>query len=143
MKLSRCGIARPGSSKCDGRTSGNDLVVAHRQHMRATFSLLGVACALFALASRAASGAAASGQAGAGAEGNSQSVEMAKTLANPIGNLISVPWWTVPVNGVVQQLVKIGKRPVAFSLGGRYCAERPAEGPHWGLRFAVIFLFPK
>ena len=51
--------------------------------------------------------------------------------------------WTVPLNGVVQQLVKLGKRPVAFSLGGRYYAERPAEGPDWGLRFAVIFLFPK
>ena len=86
---------------------------------------------------------ATSGQGGAGAEGKSQSVEMAKTLANPIGNLISVPWWTVPLNGVVQQLVKLGKRPVAFSLGGRDYAERPAEGPDWGLRFAVIFLFPK
>ena len=98
---------------------------------------------MFALASRAASGPATSDQAAAGAEGKSQSVEMAKTLANPIGNLISVPWWTVPLNGVVQQLVKLGKRPVAFSLGGRYYAERPAEGPDWGLRFAVIFLFPK
>lgn len=280
--------------------------------MRATFSLLVVACALIAWAGRAASGAATSGQAGEGADGKSQSVEMAKTLANPIGNLISVPFqsnfdfgggpagdgfqyklnlqpiypialdedwnlisrtilpvvyqenivgtssqggladtlqslflspakptqggwiwgagpalllptatddllgaekwgagptavalkqqngwtygalanhvwsfagessraevnatflqpflsfttkqattftlntestydwnneqWTVPVNGMVQQLVKIGKRPVAFSLGGRYYAERPAEGPDWGLRFAVIFLFPK
>lgn len=280
--------------------------------MRSQSTLFAVACVLFALASRAASGPATSDQAAAGAEGKSQSVEMAKTLANPIGNLISVPFqsnfdfgggpagdgfqyklnlqpiypialnedwnlisrtilpvvyqenivgtssqggladtlqslflspakptpggwiwgagpalllptatddllgaekwgagptavalkqqngwtygalanhvwsfagessradvnatflqpfisfttkqattftlntestydwsneqWAVPVNGVVQQLVKIGKRPIAFSLGGRYYAERPAEGPDWGLRFAVIFLFPK
>ena len=51
--------------------------------------------------------------------------------------------WTVPVNAVVSQLVKVGKLPVQFSLGGRYYAEKPAQGPEWGLRFAVTFLFPK
>jgi len=50
--------------------------------------------------------------------------------------------WTVPVNLMVQQLVKIGSQPVAFVAGGRYNAEKPAEGPDWGLRLAVIFLFP-
>ena len=51
--------------------------------------------------------------------------------------------WTVPLNVMVQQLVKIGKQPVAFTAGGRYYAEKPDEGPEWGLRFAVILLFPK
>ena len=51
--------------------------------------------------------------------------------------------WTVPVNLMVQQLVKIGKQPVALTLGGRYYADTPDGGPDWGLRFAVIFLFPK
>ena len=51
--------------------------------------------------------------------------------------------WTVPVNVVVSQLVKVGKLPVQFSLGGRYYAEKPADDPDWGLRFAVTFLFPK
>ena len=51
--------------------------------------------------------------------------------------------WTVPVNLMVQQLVRIGGQPVAFVVGGRYYAEKPAEGPDWGLRLAVIFLFPK
>ena len=51
--------------------------------------------------------------------------------------------WTVPLNATVSQLVKIGKLPVQFSLGGRYYAEKPAQGPEWGLRFAVTFLFPK
>ena len=43
----------------------------------------------------------------------------------------------------VSQLVKVGKLPVQFSLGGRYYAEKPAQGPEWGLRFGVTFLFPK
>jgi len=51
--------------------------------------------------------------------------------------------WTVPLNATVSQLVKIGKQPVQFSLGARYYAETPANGPEWGLRFAVTFLFPK
>ncbi len=51
--------------------------------------------------------------------------------------------WTVPVNFTVQQLIKIGKHPVAFQLGYRHYAEKPDGGPDWGLRFAVTFLFPK
>ena len=51
--------------------------------------------------------------------------------------------WTVPVNFTVQQLLKIGKQPIAFQVGYRYYAERPAGGPDWGLRFAITFLFPK
>ena len=51
--------------------------------------------------------------------------------------------WTVPINVSIQQLVKIGKLPVAFQIGYRYYAQRPAGGPDWGLRFAITFLFPK
>jgi len=51
--------------------------------------------------------------------------------------------WTVPLNGIVSQLVKIGGAPLQFSLGARYYAEKPSGGPDWGLRFAVTFLFPK
>lgn len=51
--------------------------------------------------------------------------------------------WTVPLNFMVQQLIKIGKQPVAFQLGYRYYADKPADGPSWGLRFAVTLLFPK
>ena len=51
--------------------------------------------------------------------------------------------WTVPLNLMVSQLVKIGKMPVQFQVGARYYAERPAGGPDWGLRFAITFLFPK
>ena len=51
--------------------------------------------------------------------------------------------WAVPVNGFVQQLLKVGKQPIALQLGGRYYAEGPSGAPEWGLRFQVSFLFPK
>lgn len=51
--------------------------------------------------------------------------------------------WTVPVNLMVAQLVKIGNLPVQFEVGGRYYAERADNGPEWGLRCGVTFLFPK
>jgi hypothetical protein len=47
----------------------------------------------------------------------------------------------MPLNFVVQQLVKIGDQPVAFNAGVRYYAERADDGPDWGLRFSVILLF--
>lgn len=51
--------------------------------------------------------------------------------------------WTVPVNFMVAQLVKIGGKPVQFSVGARCYADKPSGGPDWGMRFAVTFLFPK
>jgi hypothetical protein len=51
--------------------------------------------------------------------------------------------WAVPINASVQQLLKLGKQPVAFKLGARYFAEGPSGAPEWGLRFQVSFLFPK
>jgi len=50
--------------------------------------------------------------------------------------------WTVPVNVMVSQLVRIGKMPVSFQLGYRYYAEKPSNGPDWGLRFGITFVFP-
>lgn len=51
--------------------------------------------------------------------------------------------WSVPLNFTIQQLVKIGKQPIALQFGYRYYASSPTGGPTWGLRFAVTFLFPK
>jgi len=51
--------------------------------------------------------------------------------------------WTVPINLMVSQLLKIGSHPIQFQVGGRYYAEKPDGGPDWGLRFAVTLLFPK
>jgi hypothetical protein len=51
--------------------------------------------------------------------------------------------WNVPINAFVQQLLKIGKQPIALQVGGRYYADSPSGGPEWGLRFQIQFLFPK
>jgi hypothetical protein len=51
--------------------------------------------------------------------------------------------WTVPINGFVSQLVKFGKLPVEFEFGGRYYSNKPDQGPNWGLRFQITFVFPK
>lgn len=51
--------------------------------------------------------------------------------------------WTVPLIASVSQLVKIGKQPISLQLGGKYWAEGPDGTPDWGIRFAVILLFPK
>jgi hypothetical protein len=50
---------------------------------------------------------------------------------------------TVPINWFVQQLLKIGKLPIAFQVGVRYYADKPDGGPDWGLRFVTTLLFPK
>lgn len=51
--------------------------------------------------------------------------------------------WSVPINVTVGQLVRIGKQPVSFTLGGRYYVARPRFGPDWGVRFVTTLLFPK
>ena len=48
-----------------------------------------------------------------------------------------------PFNLTIAQLLKIGEVPVQFQLGGRWYAWGPDDGPDWGLRFTVTFLFPK
>jgi hypothetical protein len=51
--------------------------------------------------------------------------------------------WTVPLNLSLGQMLKIGKLPISLELGYRYYAEKPDNGPEWGLRFFVKFLFPQ
>lgn len=52
--------------------------------------------------------------------------------------------WSVPINAMVGQVVKVGKLPVQFTLGARYWAEAPQDGPDgFGARFQVTLLFPK
>jgi hypothetical protein len=38
---------------------------------------------------------------------------------------------------------RIGKQLVRVLLGGRIYAEAPEGGPKWGMRFEVVFPFPK
>ena len=33
--------------------------------------------------------------------------------------------------------------PLALQFGLRFYADKPTNGPDWGVRFAVTFLFPK
>lgn len=51
--------------------------------------------------------------------------------------------WTVPINLMASQLVRVGKLPVSLQLGGRWYAESPEGGPEWGVRFAFVILLPK
>ena len=51
--------------------------------------------------------------------------------------------WTAPLNGFVTQLVRIGRLPVSFSVGGRYYAEGPSGAPEWGLRFVITPVIPE
>jgi len=51
--------------------------------------------------------------------------------------------WTVPVNFMVSQILKIGSQPISLQLGYRYYTEAPTDGPDWGIRFTFTFLFPK
>jgi hypothetical protein len=51
--------------------------------------------------------------------------------------------WTVPVNVIASQVLKLGPQRVSLAVGARYFAEAPATGPDWGLRFVVTLLFPR
>lgn len=52
--------------------------------------------------------------------------------------------WSVPVNFTVSKLVVIGKQPISFSVGARYWAAAPDNGPDgWGVRAGLTFLFPR
>jgi hypothetical protein len=51
--------------------------------------------------------------------------------------------WTVPINLTVSQLMKFGGQPVQAFVGARYYAEKPDNGPEWGLRLGLTFLFPQ
>lgn len=51
--------------------------------------------------------------------------------------------WTVPINFMVTQLVKIGGKPISFQGGVRYYLDKPDGGPDWGIRFGVTLVFPK
>jgi len=50
--------------------------------------------------------------------------------------------WTIPINLVVSQLLKIGKQPIQIAVGGRYYADSPRYGPDWGARFVVTLIYP-
>lgn len=52
--------------------------------------------------------------------------------------------WSVPVNLQAGQLFKIGSQILQFTVGARYWAEAPDDGPDgWGVRAQLTLLFPK
>lgn len=52
--------------------------------------------------------------------------------------------WSVPVNFVASQLLAVRGQAMQLSVGARYWAESPENGPDdWGLRLVLTFLFPK
>lgn len=52
--------------------------------------------------------------------------------------------WSVPVNATVAKLVEFGEQPVSFTVGARYWAATPENGPEgWGFRGVVTLLFPR
>ncbi len=52
--------------------------------------------------------------------------------------------WTVPVNVLVAQLLRVGPQIISVQAGVRYWAESPDNGPEgWGARFQLTFLLPK
>ena len=81
--------------------------------------------------------------------------DLAKQLANPVAALTytvntesTYDWknsqWTVPVNGLVSKVTKVGDQLVSIGGGARYWADGPAGAPE-GLAFRAIvtLLFPK
>jgi hypothetical protein len=50
--------------------------------------------------------------------------------------------WSVPINLTLSRIFRFGTQPVSFQIDGRYYALTPIDGPRWGARFAVVFLFP-
>ena len=52
--------------------------------------------------------------------------------------------WSIPVNFVVNQLLKIGDQPTQIGAGPRFWLESPDGGPEgWGARAVFTMLFPK
>ena len=52
--------------------------------------------------------------------------------------------WSVPINGFISKVTKIGSQLVSVGGGVRYWADSPDSGPEGlGFRFVVTFLFPK
>ena len=50
--------------------------------------------------------------------------------------------WTVPLNLLVAQLVRIGGQAMQFRIGPKLYVEGPTGAPDWGIRFEYTLLFP-
>jgi hypothetical protein len=50
--------------------------------------------------------------------------------------------WTVPLNLLVAQLVRIGGQAMQFRIGPKLYVAGPTGAPDWGIRFEYTLLFP-
>lgn len=50
--------------------------------------------------------------------------------------------WTVPLNFMAAQLLKLGGLPMQFQLGPKVYATGPTSAADWGIRFTYTLLFP-
>lgn len=51
--------------------------------------------------------------------------------------------WSIPINMIVSQMIKLGGKPMQVGAGARYWAESADAGPDgWGLRLQLTLLFP-
>jgi hypothetical protein len=51
--------------------------------------------------------------------------------------------WSVPINFMITQFLKIGEQRLTVQGGARYWADSPDSGAHgWGARFTLTLLFP-
>ncbi|MDD4178962.1 MAG: transporter [Candidatus Margulisbacteria bacterium] len=51
--------------------------------------------------------------------------------------------WTIPLEASVSQMLKVGKMPVSFTLGGKYWLDGPSTAPKWTAKFAVTLILLK
>ncbi|TAV41684.1 transporter [Rhizobium leguminosarum] len=51
--------------------------------------------------------------------------------------------WTVPINVGYSKVFKVGEQAMSWQVGARYYAEGPENGPQWGIRTGITFLFPE
>ena len=52
--------------------------------------------------------------------------------------------WSVPINLMVSQVLKVGEQALQLQVGARYWADSPDVGAHgWGARATLTLLFPK
>lgn len=75
------------------------------------------------------------------------SVGLGKGATVTLNTETSYDWegeqWTVPINLVYSKVFKIGGQMLQWQVGGRVYAEAPDNGPDWGVRTGLVFLFPK
>lgn len=51
--------------------------------------------------------------------------------------------WTIPINFSIAHIRRLGRNLVSVGVGGRYYAESPENGPEWGVRIFLTYLFRK